>query len=97
VHGPGAGAKKGEVKWATTDFKPVDIEIKQLGWSRGVIPSSQKANPQKVDLAVEPSRESPVLSKPRQMRGSSLRKTSLSPLRISMVMHFEWTNRKARV
>ena len=37
-----------------TDFKLVGIEIKQLGWSWGVIPPSKK-----VDLAVEPSRESP--------------------------------------
>jgi 20S proteasome subunit alpha 6 len=37
-----------------TDFKLVGIEIKQLGWSWGVIPS-----PQKADLAVEPNRESP--------------------------------------
>lgn len=37
-----------------TDFKLVAIEIKQLGWSWGVIPPLQK-----VDLAVEPNRESP--------------------------------------
>ena len=37
-----------------TDFKLVAIEIKQLGWSWGAIPSSQK-----VDLTVEPNHESP--------------------------------------
>jgi len=44
-----------------TDFKLVGIEIKQLGWSWGVIPSSQKVDSQsqKVDLPVEPNRESP--------------------------------------
>ena len=36
-----------------TDFKLVAIEVKQLGWSWGVTPS------QKVDIAVEPNRESP--------------------------------------
>ena len=41
------------MKRAMTDFKLVAIEIKQLGWSWGVAPG------QKVDLAVEPSRESP--------------------------------------
>jgi 20S proteasome subunit alpha 6 len=54
AHGSGSGVKKDEVKRAMTDFKLVGIEIKQLGWSWGVIPS-----PQKADLAVEPNRESP--------------------------------------
>ena len=54
AHGSGTGAKKEEVKRAMTDFKLVGIEIKQLGWSWGVVPSSQK-----VDLSVEPNRESP--------------------------------------
>jgi len=54
AHGSGTGAKKEEVKRAMTDFKLVALEIKQLGWSWGVVPSSQK-----VDLAVEPNHESP--------------------------------------
>jgi len=58
AHGSGTGAKKEEVKRAMTDFKLVAIEIKQLSWNWGAIPSSQK-----VDLAVEPDRESPVPAK----------------------------------
>ena len=49
-----------------TDFKLVGIEIKQLGWSWGAVPSSQKVDSQsqKVDLTVEPNRESPGPVKP---------------------------------
>ena len=53
AHGSGTGAKKEEVKRAMTDFKLVGIEINQLGWSWGVIPSSQNDDP-----AVESNRES---------------------------------------
>ena len=41
------------MKRVMTDFKLTAIEIKQLGWSWGVVPSSQKAH------LVEPNHESP--------------------------------------
>lgn len=54
AHGSGTSARKEEIKRAMTDFKLVAIEIKQLGWSWGVVPPSQG-----VDLPVDPNRESP--------------------------------------
>lgn len=43
THGPGTGARKDEVKRAMTDFKLIAIEIKQLGWSWGVVPPLQNS------------------------------------------------------
>ena len=80
AHGPGTGAKKEEVKRAVTDFKPVGIEIKQLGWSWRVIPSLQSTRSRiKSILPLNQTVNPPVPSKPRQV---SPGKTSLSPLRI---------------
>ena len=69
AHGSGTGAKKEEVKRAMTDFKLVGIEIKQLGWSWGIIPPSQKVN-----LSVEPDRESPGPVKTETDEGASSEK-----------------------
>ena len=54
AHGSGSGARKEEFKRAMTDFKLIAIEIKQLGWSWGAVPSSQNT-----DLPVDQNRESP--------------------------------------
>lgn len=54
AHGPGTGARKDEVKRAMTDFKLIAIEIKQLGWSWGAVPS-----PQNGGFPDDPNRESP--------------------------------------
>ena len=81
AHGPSTGTKKEEVKRAMTDFKLVGIEIKQLGWSWGVIPSSQKVDSQsqKVDLIVEPNRESPDPVKTEADEGVSSEKELPQP------------------
>jgi len=74
AHGSSTSAKKEEVKRAMTDFKLVGIEIKQLGWTWGVIPP-----PQKADLAAEPSREPPGPVKAEVDKVSSEKEAPQSP------------------
>ena len=71
AHGSGTSTRKDEVKRAMTDFKLIAIEIKQLGWSWGVVPSLQN-----VDLPHDPNRESPGPSKAEDAKASSEKEPS---------------------
>ena len=62
------------MKRAMTDFKLIAIEIKQLGWSWGIVPASQK-----VPLAVEPNRESSDPAKTEADEKISIEKDPAQP------------------
>ncbi|KAF7313545.1 Proteasome endopeptidase complex [Mycena chlorophos] len=46
--------KKDENRRTLTDFKIIGLEIRELAWTWGVVPSSVKAEPEEVSLSSEP-------------------------------------------